>query len=700
MDVMSERSAQRLATGLGALVVTLLTAGAVLHVVTRDVAVRLPFAFRGSDIVMGTFIGGVGYLIASRRHTNPIGWLLLTTSLIGAFVYPAINYTILSIDEHGASLPATDILAWLQNWAWVLMLSLIALAIALFPDGRFLSRGWKRCFLSFVPLAAVVFGIAIATPPESLQGLPASFKNPYALSRNVNSLFESIGGIFFVGMLAGTVVAVVQRFRRSHGVAREQMKWFVLSGVALGVAFAAAAPIYLTLGEQTGGAIEIAATALLIAIVGIPISMGIAILRHGLYDIDVVINKAVVFAALAAGITIVYVAVIVGVGAAVGSRGEPNVGLSVAATALVALAFQPLRDAARRLANRVVYGKRATPHDVLTALGERLSETYSLDDVLPRLAQLVTDATAASHAEVWLRIGGELRPSAAWPEANSATLPVSLPEAGEKPQIPGAERTFPVRHQGEILGVVAVRSPANEQLTPADERLLADLSSHAGLVLRNVRLIEELRASRQRLVSAQDQERRKIERNLHDGAQQHLVALSVNIRLARNLLEGDAVQAAQLLEQLQNDASDALQTLRDLAHGIYPPLLADRGLAAALTSHATKAPVPTTVETDGVARYPMEVEAAVYFCVLEALQNVGKYAAASRATIRLAEDDGHLIFAITDDGAGFDVARVARGAGLTNMADRIEALGGTIDVESAPGAGTTVRGRIAAAPTN
>ncbi len=696
---MTERAARRLAISIWVFALALLTVGAVLHVITRDVKVRLPFAFRGSDIAMATTIGAVGVLIASRRSRNPIGWLLLATSVIGAFVYPAANYVILSLRDHAGSLPGTDILAWIQNWLWVPMMGMISLAVVLFPDGHFLSRRWKRYFTYVAPLALIVFTVGISTPPETLQGLPADYKNPFALSKDVNGIFESVGGFWFLTFLIATVITVVQRFRRSTGVAREQMKWLVPSLIALIVAFAAAMPIYLTIGESTNRAILIGATAILVSIVAIPVSMGIAILRHRLYDIDVVINKAVVFTALAAGITLVYVAVIVGVGAAVGSRGKPNVGLSVAATALVAVAFQPLRDAARRLANRVVYGKRATPHDVLTALGERISETYSLNDVLPRLAQLVTEATAASHVEIWLRVGGEMRPAAAWPAENSATLPVSAPGDGAALHIPGAERTFPVRHQGELLGAVAVRTPANEQLTSADERLLADVGSHAGLVLRNVRLIEELRASRQRLVSAQDQERRKIERNLHDGAQQHLVALSVNLRLARNLLDGDTAQAAQLLEQLQADAADALQTLRDLAHGIYPPLLADRGLAAALSSHAAKAPVPTTVESDGIARYPMEVEAAVYFCALEALQNVGKYAHATHATVRLAEEDGHLTFEITDDGAGFDAARVARGAGLTNMTDRLEALGGTIDVESAPGAGTTVRGRIAAAPT-
>ncbi|MFY9587616.1 MAG: GAF domain-containing sensor histidine kinase [Actinomycetota bacterium] len=695
---MTERGARRLALAGGAFSLAFLVAGVVTHIVTRRVPVQTPFAFRGSDIAMAGVIGAVGVLIASRRSDNPIGWLLLITSVVGAFVYPTVNYVVLSVHDHGGTLPATGFLGWLQNWLWVPMMGMLTIAVAMFPDGRFLSRAWRRFFTLFAPFGLLVFTAVVASTPEELQGLPHGFHNPYAAPKGLVDAAAAPGGILFVAVLAGTVLSVIQRYRLAKGAARERMRLLVLAGIFLVIAFVIGTPFYLTLNNQSGGVVVIVSCALLAAILGIPISMGIAILRHRLYDIDVVINKAVVFAALVAGITLVYVAVVVGIGTAVGSRGKPNVALSVAATAAVALAFQPLRAWARRVANRLVFGKRATPQEILSVLGGRIAESYSLDEVLPRLAQLVTEATAASRAEVWVRVGGDLKPAAAWPHAlPSGAAPLLN---GEVPAIPGAEQVFPVRHHGELLGVLAAAAPPNEPLTPTDERLLTDLASHAGLVLRNVSLIEDLRASRQRLVSAQDQERRKIERNLHDGAQQHLVALSVNIRLARNLMQTDASQASQLLEQLQNDAGEALQTLRDLAHGIYPPLLADRGLAAALTSQAAKAPVPTSVETDGVARYPMEVEAAIYFCVLEALQNVGKYAQATRAVVRLAEDDGALTFAVTDDGAGFDVARVARGAGLTNMTDRLEALGGAIEVESSPGAGTTVRGSIAAAPTS
>jgi signal transduction histidine kinase len=258
-----------------------------------------------------------------------------------------------------------------------------------------------------------------------------------------------------------------------------------------------------------------------------------------------------------------------------------------------------------------------------------------------------------------------------------------------------------VRHQGELLGALSVTKRRGETLTPIEEKLVDDLAHQAGLVLKNVGLsadlqvrLDELRASRQRLVQAQDLERRRLERNLHDGAQQHLVALKVKLGLAEMLLGRDPVKAMSTLEQLKGDADEALETLRDLARGIYPPLLADKGLVVALESQARKAIVPVSVRADAVERYSQDVEATVYFCVLEALQNVQKYARASHVKVRLCGQGESLTFEVSDDGVGFDTAIARKGAGLTNMADRLDALGGTLDVTSAQGSGTTISGTL------
>jgi len=213
-------------------------------------------------------------------------------------------------------------------------------------------------------------------------------------------------------------------------------------------------------------------------------------------------------------------------------------------------------------------------------------------------------------------------------------------------------------------------------------------------VLRNVRLVEDLRSSRRRLVAAQDAERRKLERNIHDGAQQQLVALAVKARLTRALTERDPAKATEMLEQIEAETQSALEDLRDLARGIYPPLLADKGLEAALTAQARKSSVPVSVHAENVGRFPQEIEAAVYFSTLEALQNIAKYAEAKSAAIYLRQDADALTFEVRDDGRGFDPEATSYGTGLQGMADRLAALDGAVTVTSRPGNGTSVVGKI------
>jgi signal transduction histidine kinase len=293
---------------------------------------------------------------------------------------------------------------------------------------------------------------------------------------------------------------------------------------------------------------------------------------------------------------------------------------------------------------------------------------------------------------VWLLVGRELRPASLWPLDSPHAEPLRV-DGDAIPEIPG-ELAVEVRDRGELLGALSVTMPPNDPMTPAKEKLVRDLAAQAGLALRNVRLVEELKASQRRIVAAQDQERRRIERNIHDGAQQQLVALTVKMRLAQSLATKDAEKTAAMLEQMQGETQTALEDLRDLARGIYPPLLADKGLPAALEAQVRKAALPVEVSPDGVTRYPAEIEAAVYFSVLEALQNVAKYADASRTTVVLGEDGGYLTFAVEDDGRGFDSGSTRYGMGLQGIADRITALDGTVEVRSAPGRGTAVTGRI------
>jgi signal transduction histidine kinase len=478
-----------------------------------------------------------------------------------------------------------------------------------------------------------------------------------------------------------SVVSLVVRYRGSTADERLQLKWFVSAAAIAALAF--------SVGFFVDSAVVSAIVS--ISLVFLYVAIGIAMLKHNLYDIDLIINKTITYGAIAAFITAIYVIVVVVIGAFIGV----TEGVSLLATAVVAVAFQPIRRRAQQFANRLVYGERATPYEVLSRFSEHVGETYSGEDILVRMARLLAEGTGATSAVVWLRVGDEVRPAATWPTNGAMATAIPL-TAHEPPVVDGATASIPVRHQRELLGLLTVTKPPYEPLSPVEEKLVADLAGQAGLVLANSRLIEDLRASRQRMVAAQDAERRRLERNLHDGAQQQLVALAVRLRLARTTASKDLAEADRMLEQLEGDVSDALENLRELARGVYPPLLADRGLAAAIEAQARRSPVPVRVEADGIGRYPQELETAFYFCTLEALQNAAKYAEANEVAVRLAEDHGELVLSIRDDGRGFDRAATPLGAGLQNMADRLAALGGTLTVRSRPGAGTTIEGRAPA----
>jgi signal transduction histidine kinase len=414
---------------------------------------------------------------------------------------------------------------------------------------------------------------------------------------------------------------------------------------------------------------------------------------------------------LAGFVTVVYVGVVVGVGRLIGTQQTgSSLWLSIIATGIIAVAFQPVKERVNRVVNRLVYGRRATPYEVLSALSERMAGTVATEDLLGRVARVIAEGTGARRVDVWLLFGNEARPAASWSDAvDSAPLPAVTVDGDDFPDIPGVTAVVPVRHHGELLGAITVVKAANEDITPTEERLLEDVGAQAGLVLRNVRLtaelvarLEELRASRQRLVAAQDEERRRLERNLHDGAQQQLVALKVQLGLAERLAEAGQ-PVGEMIRQLKDETGDALETLRDLARGIYPPLLAAEGLPSALAGQGRKASFSVEIQADSVGRYPQDVETAVYFVCLEAFQNASKYASANSVCVTLDEHDGELHFVVHDDGVGFDPTCTAKGSGTQNMIDRVEALDGSLSIDSAPDAGTRVEGRIpvpaAATPT-
>jgi signal transduction histidine kinase len=641
-------------------------------------------------IIAFAMFGVVGALITSRAP-NRIGVLLLWGSGMTAASFVAGEATTYAIGR-GIQGPAVVAGALMSTLGWVIGIMPVLLLIPqLFPDGHVPSRRWLPLAWGTM-IGLGLLGIWAVLGVEELSGSVESalVDNPlYVPVIGSIELPEEVFLVVIVGSLIGGVTSLIVRFRRSRGVERQQIKW-----VAASLVFVVATMLLSAISEGLGGPTRLIDTLLSgLAFLSIPVAIGIGVLQYRLYDLDIVVTKALIAGALVLVVLAAYGALVWLFGT-VASEGESSVSLFVLAL-LLGIAFRPVARFARRVADRIVYGRRATPYEVLTEFSGRVGDAYATEDVLGRMATILGEGVGADAARVWLHVGDELRPSSAWPAEAPPADPLKL-EGDALPEIVG-ETAVEVRDGGELLGALSVLMPANDPMTPAKERLVRDLASQAGLVLRNVRLVEELRASQRRIVAAQDQERRRLERNIHDGAQQQLVALTVKMRLAESLAGKDTAKTEAMLVQMQEETQAALEDLRDLARGIYPPLLADQGLGAALESQARKSAVPVTVESDGVGRYPQEVEAAVYFSVLEALQNVAKYAEAQHATVALAQVNGELAFSVRDDGRGFAAGDAGRGSGFQGMADRLGALGGTVAITSAPGQGTMVAGRIPAA---
>jgi signal transduction histidine kinase len=629
-----------------------------------------------------------GFFVLARQPSNRTGWILVAIGY--AWVWPGAE-----IGEWGMSrgIAAGAVLAALSAGMWAPPIVLTATVLLLrFPDGELLSPRWRKVeWFAIATVMAIVAVIAVYPGDFADLGYP-DVRNPLAL--DVVAIQPVLPAILLCLPVAIVLSAasLILRFRRSRGVERLQIKWLATAGAIIALIYLVGmlASIPYVSGGTEPGWLNVLSNVSFVSFGLIPIAIGIAVLRYRLYEIDVVINKAIVYGALAAFVTVAYVGIVVGVGRAIGT--DRSLALQIAATVVVAVAFQPLRERLQRFANRLVYGRRATPYQVLSRFAEQVAGTYATDEVGSAIARLLVEGTGAERAEIWLRRDGEPWLEASWPAAdgNATTIPTSDDRT----------RVVPVLHRGETLGDLVIRKAANEPVGPGDERLLTDVAGQAGLVLRNVRLIEDLRASRQRIVAARDAERRKLERDIHDGAQQRLVALAVLYTMASTLARSLDDERAGEIEALGARAQMALETLRELARGIYPAVLSDRGLVPALESLARKSPMPVEVVAHGVARYGGDLEAAVYFCCLEALHNVAKHASATRAVVRLEDTGDDLRFSVEDDGAGFDVASNEPRPGMQNMQDRLAAIGGSLEVRSRPAEGSVVSGRVPLRPSS
>ncbi len=559
-------------------------------------------------------------------------------------------------------------------------------ALLLFPDGKLIPR-W-RPWAKVVLYAPLVIGlIVISLRPEGIE-----------------ETSTTVALIVFFGLLTPLVAVVAQgyRVRQSQSPEEHQQSkllfWALTPALIIGLFVLSQGIRFVTSDEFAGRPQDLPLLIFRIfqpVFTLIPIALFMGLIKYRLWNIDKIISRTLAYSALAVLVGLVYVGMVVGVGSLAGAASD-NLLLSIAATGIVAVAFQPVREAVERLANRLVYGNRATPYEVLSGFSARMAGAAAPEELLRDMARTLADGTGAVSARVLLKVDDELRLVASHPEIPGGNEAPA--ESNGRNGAAGSEQQVDVFHRGEMLGALSITKRPGESITPVESKLMADLASQAGVVFRNVKLneqllarLEELQASRQRVLTAQYQARRQLERDLHDGAQQQLVALKVKISLAERIATEEKVK--KFLSQLQKEADDTLQTLRDLARGIYPPLLADKGLVVALTAQANKNPLPVNVEGD-VGRYGQEVEAAVYFCCLEALQNIAKYAGECEVWIKLSSDVESLSFEVRDNGAGFESATVMPGHGLENMSDRLDALGGRVVVTSKVGEGTTVTGKV------
>ena len=688
---MSDRALVRLVR-LGA------AAGIVLAVAGSAVTIALAgleawwLAFAGFITLFSLSFAVVAALVVGSQPRNPVVWIMGAVGFGGGVWLAGIGVTSILLRDDPASMPAaiggSAVPAEMGTAAALVrgateaigippLIALFTVGLLLLPDGRVpAGRRWRW-----------TVGIALTAVVLTFLGGLWSFR-PGSETPSINDGLYVMAATVSALAIVLSLFGLASRFRASTGASRDQFKWVVLGAatfvpaVLTSMALSGTESEPVSLGVLTAGGVVLVAT------------FGIAVGRHRLFDVDLVIRRTAIVTGLAVFITVVYAVLVGAVGLIVGFQTEATLPLSIAATVVVAVAIQPLRDRMRRWADRLVYGDRASPYEVLSRFSALSKNTVAPHDVLPQLARLLASGTGASQAIVWSKQDADLHPVAVWPPG---VPPAAVRVDGGAPTIAGSDHVATVAHDGDVLGAVSITMPPTEALADGAERLVDDIASQAGLVLRNARLIDELRSSRQRLVAAQDDERRRLERDLHDGAQQQFVAVKMKAAVAQRLAAaGDTERAAEVLTEVLTDVDAGVEALRDLAHGIYPPLLEAEGLPAALKARARKAPLSVSIEADLPGRYPREVEAAVYFCVLEAIQNAAKYSHALSVTLHGA--NGTLAFEVADDGDGFDPSVASSGRGLTNMTDRVDALGGTLTVESSPGAGTTITGELRVTP--
>jgi signal transduction histidine kinase len=625
------------------------------------------------EVVVGTaaFVGYsvFGALLVSRHPGNPIGWLFCLAGLGAGLGGIATEYAIEALIVDPGGLPAGEAMAWLGSWPWILFVPVPAtIGLLLFPTGQPVSPRWRVALWAAIGVNLALF-FAFAFQKGELEGF--GIDNPVGFLPEGS---EAIGGLL-LPVIALALTSLIVRYRRAGGDERQQLRWMA----AAAALFLVAIPLEIVLSALTdawAGWPTLAASAAIV------LAAGVSVLKYRLYDLDLVVNRTLVYGALTALVVAGYVGLVAGLGELLDSSG---VGVSLIATAAVAVAIQPLRSVIQGRIDRLMYGDRDDPYRALSRLGERLGQALDPDAVLPAIVEAVADGLRLPYVAIELEEAGQKRIAASHGETRGELV------------------RLPLEYRGEAVGqLVAAPRAGTETLSPADLGLLADLARQAGVAAHAVRLTQDLRRSRERLVTTREEERRRLRRDLHDGLGPTLAGIALEIESARALLERDPDAARDLLSRLRGEVQESIADIRRIAYDLRPSTLDELGLVAAVREQAarlgTAAPVAggtpdglrVSVETpDQLPPLPAAVEVAAYRIALEALTNVSRHAGASRCTVRIAVN-GELELVVRDDGAGVD-AEAGGGIGLTSMRERAEELGGSLSVRpGAAGRGTVV----------
>ena len=673
---LSTRAASRLAWSVWMLSVALAALGALLLNANRSATDPVSSPYAVNAVVAALGFSTVGALVASRRPENPIGWLLTVAGLLFGLTAFASEYSAYVLFTDHISLPGGVVMAWLFSWLWVPSGSLIIFAILLFPHGRPSSTPW-RVAIWLAAFDVCLSAASLAFMPGPLWGLPSNFppvENPFGIE-GVAAPLSATGSVstFLLGVFAlSASVALFVRLFRSSGEERQQLKW-----VAYAVAVLTVGIIISSISEAAGESL-LSRIPVLVGFLTVPVAIGIAILKYRLYDIDLVINRTLVYGTLTACVVGLYVLVVGYLGALFHT--DSNLLISLAATGLVAVLFQPLRERLQRSVDRLMYGERKDPYGALSRLGERLEATLEPETILPTVVQTVREALKLPYTAMALREGEKL---------------TVVAESGSP--VKEALR-MPLAYQGEKIGelILAPRTPG-EEFSSDDRRLLDDLARQAGIAAHTVSLTKDLQHSRERLVTAREEERRRLRRDLHDGLGPMLGSLPLKLDVAGDLVEEDPASARALLQGLKAQAQGAVTDIRRLVYALRPPALDDLGLLGAMRETAAQHGANgLNVSVDAPESLPelsAAVEVAAYRISQEALTNVTRHAAAHECVIRLALEDkaeGALRLEIEDDGRGLPIGR-KQGVGLSSMSERATELGGSCVVEPLPEGGTRVR---------